>query len=101
MSPATPLESAAAGLQQAVERRDLAAVEAGARRYGELSRAAMAELPLAEAEARMRAARMVLESARRSICVARARISAHRARLERASGYRPPAAAVHTWSLEA
>ena len=95
------LEAAAAAFRTAVERQDFAAAEISARRYGELARAAMAGLPPVLAEARMTEATRLLESARRKICLARAKIAGRVERLTRVAVYLAPAPAEHTWSVDA
>jgi len=96
------LESAAAELQDAVDRQDFAGAADCAARYGELLRRAVRELPAADAVRQAGEGSRRLESARRKICVARARIGERLRRLARTAGYRTPAGkAVHTWSVEA
>lgn len=100
MSLEEKLELAAAELAAAADRRDFSSASACAARYAELIQQAVRELPRPQAAQHVKAAGHRLETARRKICVARARIADRLRRLHRASGYRLPAEiAVHTWSV--
>lgn len=95
------LESAAAALQGAVDRRDFAAASDCAAHYGELLQRAIQELPPAEAARQVGEGSRRLESARRKACVARARIGERLRTLVRAASYgRPAPKSVHTWSVQ-
>jgi hypothetical protein len=102
MTLQSQLEMAAAELQASVKRQDFARASACAGRYGELLQRVARELPAAEAAQRVGEGRRRLESARRKVCVARARIGERLRTLARSAGYRTPAGkAVHTWSVQA
>ena len=102
MSLPFQLESAAAALQAAVERQDFARASACAAHYGELLQRAVRELPAAAAAQQVGEGSRRLESARRKICVARARMAERLRKLVRAARYRTPAGkTVHTWSVQA
>jgi hypothetical protein len=93
------LKAAAAALRQAAEQRDFEAVELRAREYADLARASMAHLPLAEAEARAHEAGLLMDSVRRDLCVARARLAKQKARLNGSAGYIATSSDVHTWTV--
>jgi len=101
MTPGEQAERAAAELHEAVERQDFARAAERAGRFGELVRQVARGLPAREAAGVIGEACRELESARRKVVVARARIAGRLRRLQRTAPYRAPSrASVHTWSVD-
>jgi len=101
MNLQSQLDSVAAALQDAVDRRDFAAASDCATRYGDLLRQAFRELPADDAARQFGEGSRRIESARRKMCVARARLGERLRTLIRSAGYRsaaPPS--LHTWSVQ-
>ncbi|HUK19469.1 MAG TPA: hypothetical protein VLW65_23775 [Bryobacteraceae bacterium] len=95
-------EQAAAELHEAVVRRDFALAAERAGRLGELVRQVAVGLPAREAAVLIGEACRAIESARRKVVVARARMAGRLRRLQRTAPYRAPSrASVHTWSVDA
>ncbi len=89
-----------AELHEALARQDFALAAERAGRFGKLVRQTARSLPAAEAAAVIAEACRALESARRTVLVARARMAGRLRRLQRAAPYRAGSRAeVHTWSV--
>jgi len=92
-------------LRRAVGRNDFTGAALSARRYTNLVESGLRDLAPADAEARVRQARSLLEWARRNLRAARTRISQKLVQLQGISRYHAaipmPPAPIHTWKIDA
>ena len=92
-------------LRRAVGRDDFTSAALSARRYTSMVASELKRLPAADAELRVRRACSLLDWARQNLHAARARIAGKLVQLQRLSHYQAaipvPAAAIHTWKMDA
>jgi hypothetical protein len=99
---AEQLRRMAAEMDELVIRREFSAAADCAARLGEWVRSAVSKESPPESYALLAESERAIETARRKMCVARARISDELLRLERSAEYFAPGrAGVHSWSVEA
>lgn len=95
------LEAEAAGLREAVARRDFNSSQVCATRYAALFQTAMPAWEVEEARRRLRDSTNLMEWARRHLLAGRARIGVELHRTERALSYLPnPSDSVHTFTFD-
>lgn len=101
MSAAEQIGLLAAELDEFAFRQDFPAVAERVTRLTELVRRLGRDYPPAEAAALAAESLRMIETARRKVCVSRARMQECKHRLERAAEYCfAHSAAVHTWTVE-